>query len=197
MSIALSSIIDIDRYAAFVGIAPDATPDDLKPIEAHIDAASVLICRYCNRTFIAPTVAVEEIFDGNGTCQCFSKNAPIITTAAPTLKWYNGTAWETVTGAWTYETLTGLLYFTDSSYFYRGLRNYKLTYLYGYLRTNIPADLAYACAQLVFRTLKKLVDKQEGVASESFDTHNISYDLNKIPPDLRAILDSYKVVYLG
>lgn len=197
MSVATASLIDLERYQLFIGQTDPSAGADPVSVEAHIDAASTLIGRYCRRTFIKPEAAVAELVDGNGTSQYFAINKPIVTTTAPTLQWYNGTAWETVTNVWTYEALTGLIYFTDGGYFYRGVRNYKLTYLYGYDRTAIPADLAYACAQLVYRTLKKLVDKQEGVSSESFDTHNISYDLNKIPPDLKAILDGYKVVSFG
>ena len=197
MSVAATSLIDPTRYRLFIGQTdPNVGPDPLA-IEVHIDAASVLISRYCNRVFITPAAAVAELINGNGTCQHYVINKPIVTTTLPTLHWYNGTAWETVTDVWTYNTISGLVYFTDGAYFYRGVRNYKFTYLYGYARAAIPADLAYACSQLVFRTVKKLIDKQEGVASESFDTHNISYDLNKIPSDLKAILDGYKVVSLG
>ncbi len=191
-----TSLIDVARYKAFTGVPADETADENGPIEAHIDAASALISRYCGRTFITPTAATVELLDGNGRCELYVRNKPIVATTAPVLEWYDGSAWQTVTN-WTYIAETGLLYFTNSAYFYDGKRNYRLTYLYGYSRANLPGDLAYACAQLVFRTMKKLIDKQEGVSSESFDTHNISYDLNKIPPDLKAILDGYKVVAIG
>lgn len=196
MSEAANALITAEEYRGFIGqeSADGERPESL--IESHIGAASEVIARYTNRTLIAPAAVVEQLFDGNGTDQQYLPNWPIFASPTPTLKWYDGTAWQTVTG-WLTVNDRGMVYFPNPVHFYRGRLNYKFTYIGGYAIADVPADMKYACAQMVFRQLRKVVDKQEGVASESFDTHSVTFDLSKIPTDLRAILDKHKAVAFG
>jgi hypothetical protein len=197
MSLGTSALITAQEYRDFIGQTDANAGREQPTIETHINSASTFIARYCHRTFIVPASAADWIFDGNGTQEKYAADWPILASPTPTLKWFDGATWQTVTGAWTYTAANGLLYFTDANYFWGGKRNYKLTCKAGYAITDVPQDLKYACAQFIFRALRKIVDKQEGVASESFDAHSISFSLDKLPPDLKMILDSHKAVVIG
>lgn len=191
VQLAASALIDLDEFKEYTGITgTDDTVDDT--ITRHINACSQSIYRYIGRQ-LCPISQVVEVFDGTGEKSYYAKNWPIaaVSLSAPTpvLKYWNGTSWTTHSGTFTWASVSGRFYFTDGNIFTKGEDNWQLTYYYGYARADVPSDIKSACVQWVFRMRAKLTDGKEGLNSQAFDNATTSYDLNRIPADLKHTFD--------
>jgi hypothetical protein len=184
------ALVDVDEVKEYLQI--DTDTDTTDPwIEKLINAASKRIENYCRgRKFILVTTAIDEIFDGNGTSSYFTKYAPIVSTIS-TIYYWDGDSWAALTGeTHTQNNVKGELYFTDGNRFTKGIKNWKISYTYGWALNSVPADLKDACLMMIGQKKKLFEDNLHGVSSKSFGDQSISYsfDMNK---EIKAILNTY------
>ncbi len=190
-TIALVDAAEVKRY---LGLDPDAASDRDEFIESLINAASKFLINECNTKFIEVTTAITELFDGDDSDIHFTKNVPLTSTISASTVWYwDGDSWVAYTGA----TLEqdddkGKVWFTNGGYFWRGNKNWKITYTYGYTRESVPADLKKACIELVTRDKKKFDDGLLGVKSKSFVDQSITYNFDEIPKPILRVISKYK-----
>jgi len=186
------ALITLDEFKRMSGYSTDKeyTAEILALIESLINSASRFIEQYCNRKFISGTIT-SEIRNGNGTSKLRTKQAPLRATIS-TIYYWDGTAWAAETGTvFTQDNNTGELYYTDSNIFTEGFKNYKIGYTYGYVQTSIPADLKYACFEIVSYWKRISEEKLFGTTSLSFGDQSVNYNLGTISPNIRIILNNY------
>jgi len=191
MSLASNALIDLEYYRTVVQIDDSATFNS-GAIESLINQASQMIETECNRKFITPSVAITEVFNGDGNRDHYVKNARII--ATPTLKEWDGDSFETTSYTFTYDQDTGRVYFTDGNVFSRGKNNWQISYTYGWTLSTVPADLKLACVGLTSHL--RLLSQKMGIVSESFGDSSTTYDWEK-NPFIQRIINDYKVVNYG
>lgn len=167
-----------------------------------INFASDFIQNYCNRKFIKNTYTSEE-YDGNGALDLYLKNFPIISVTSID-------QWDTFTDSseYTFTVNTEYLIYSVEGYiymrggWYRGRKNFQITYVAGYLIADVPYDLKKACADLC-SLMKNLGDKA-GMKSEKIG--NYSYQLGSqsglgasigglaIPAEILSLLIAYRPI---
>ncbi len=190
-SIALVSLEEAKRYLKIDPTVDDTSADEF--IETLVNAASKEIERLCNgRKFRKVTTAIDELFDGDDDADYYTKNAPI--TGTPSLYYWDGLTWQT-DSSWstTQDNNAGRIWFDDGNVFWRGpIKNWKISYTYGWTLNDVPADLKEACIGLVALKKKLFDDGLHGVNSRSFGDQSISYTFDKIPANVLATIYSYR-----
>jgi len=196
-----NALITFDEYTELIGI--DKENENLKKdrIIIFINSASQQIEDYCDRKFVTPSVDIVEIFDGDGESEHFVKHRRIAIDTTPSFEYRISETWTANdTGSYpiTWDNDKGKIWFTKfNRTFYRGKANWRVLYKYGWIQTNVPADLKLICAELVKRATM-LLDGKEGLASESFGDSTTSYNLSMALPDnIKMILDKYRAVSVG
>lgn len=197
MSVALATnaLISAEEYLAFIGDDSDRTVNE-DQLYFHINAASQAIIDYLDRK-VCPVEDVTEVFDGDGTKDYYVRH--VVINSEPTLSYWNGSDWTEMTTAsyyWTYDGVTGRVYFERGFVFSAGDDNYQIEYNTGYAQVDVPMPIKQACCQLVQRALLKAEGK-EGFKSESVGEASSSYDLAVWPPDVLAQLQQYRHISLG
>ena len=193
-TIALVTLADVKEY---MNIPADTDTRDAF-IEGLINAHSETIEKYCGRKFIKTTTAINEIFDGDSEAEYYVKNWPITETiSALYYRSLGDDTWTTLPATYEFEqdNDTGLIRFTDGNIFWKGRRNWKVPYKYGYLIGDIPHDLKLACIDLVTRKYKQYDERLHGVSSKSFGDQSISYSLDNLPADIKATLNRYRRIF--
>ena len=192
MSLATNALITYHEFQSFMADDSDNSAYNEDQITLLINAASVRIEKYCNRVFV-PSTEVNEIFSGDGLKDYFVKNRHI--TALDNISYLNSTGGWTelaiATYPYTYDGATGRVWFNTGHRFTSGDDNYRITYTYGYATADCPVELKQACATLVQRKLLKIKGK-EGISSESFGDATTSFNLDKMPTDLKEDLQPYR-----
>ena len=161
-----------------------------------INFASDFIERYCGRIFNDADYT-SEVYDGNGECELYLKNAPINSVSAI----HN---WDTYNNVSVYEYTehTEYMIYGDEGYIYlrggwkKGRRNFQITYNGGY--ETIPYDVRYACA-LLCGWMWSNKDKA-GFKSEKMGTY--SYTLGstvmigglELPAQVLSLLVNYRII---
>ena len=162
-----------------------------------INSASDRIEKFCNRKFILATYT-DEAYDGNGKCDLYLKNFPIVAiTAFKEWDSYNNVV------SYTFAEHTEYIVYKIEGYIHirgrlgNGKDIYRVTYSAGYAIADVPYDLKKACADLCsFYNINK--DKI-GIQSESIGQY--SYQLaNKtdgferfgMPPEIGRTLNHYR-----
>ena len=195
--LATNALVSVAEYlSSFSGKREDNQNIEIERQEFFINAASKHIEEYCGRKFV-PSATVAEIRGGDGTSSIYVHNIPLTTLTS--IEYWNGTDWtvlSTDNAPRDSDVDTREIWFTQGHIFADGKKNYRITYVYGYSTANVPADLKRAACQLVQRAQVK-ADGKEGITSQSFGDHTTSYDLAKIPDDIREVLDRYKRISLG
>jgi hypothetical protein len=193
-TIALVTLAEVKEH---MNISTDVNDRD-SFIETLINAHSESIVNYCQRKFIQVTTAINEIFNGDGESDYYVKNWPI-TEAITTLYYRNvgDTTWTLLSSNYEFEqdNDSGLIRFTDGNVFWRGIRNWKIPYKYGYPIGDVPASLKLACIDLVTRKYKQYDERLHGVTGKSFGDQSISYSLDNLPADIKATLNHYRRVF--
>ncbi len=174
-------------------------------IVSFINWASAEIKEICGgRIFIIPNPAtqIQEIFDGDGTKDYYTKHGQIgDTTPATDVKvyiWQPPTWTEQVAGTYprTVVVDSGRVYFNNGHIFTLGSDNWRIDYLPGWLIANVPADLKGLCKQVVFRLIK-LAEGKEGLTTESFGDSAHTYNLHELlTGDMKSRLKRYKRRFL-
>lgn len=176
------------------------------PSEAIINAiniASAEIKRFCGgRIFIIPASQVQEIFDGDGTKDYYTRHGQIgdatPVTDVKIYLWQAPTWTEQVAGTYprTVVAESGRVYFNNGHRFVTGADNWRIDYKPGWLVANVPADLKGICKQVVSRILK-LSEGKEGLTTESFGDSAHTYNLHELlTGDLKSRLKQYKRRFL-
>lgn len=172
------------------------TSFDTAYANALINIASDFIEKFCDRKFIETTFT-DEIYDGNGSCELYLKNAPI---SNVTIK-----HWDTVNNIADYTfienddyiiyTIEGKIY--KRSHWSKGYQNYRISYKAGYTLANIPFDLKFVCAKIC-ETMHNNQQKS-GISEESIGRYSVSYSkenlaINGIPLPFECtnILNQYR-----
>lgn len=184
------ALVSVEEVKAYLHIPSDITEGDVL-IEALINAASKEIERRCNnRKFRKVTAAISEIFDGDGESNRFTRYAPI--TGSPSLYYWDGSTWQTG-ASWsiTQDNDRGEIWFDDGNVFWKGSKNWKVVYTYGWELSQIPADLKQACIRMIAINKKLFDDDLHGVSSKSFVDNSTSINLT-IPADVLATIYSYR-----
>jgi len=148
------------------------------------------------------TTAVADepiyVFSGDGTSKHILPNYPIDEDATFTLeslatRGSGGETWDELSLYTDYvvDYERGLI-LLDGGRFYKGLRNYRLTYSAGYeygeAQPYVPADLEKACIELT----KVLYRDSEGVASETIGSWARSYITDKTNSFVERVILKYR-----
>jgi hypothetical protein len=196
------ALIDEDEYIAYAGLDTENPKLPTDQIIAAINQVSVMINRHCDRTFVIPATQIQEIFDGDGTKDYYTKHGRIGDTApAADIKIY---LWQST--SWVEKTATdmpravdaekGRVWFNQGHTFYEGEDNWRIDYKPGWALTAIPADLKGVCKAGVQRLLM-IAGGKEGFVTESFGEATHTYNLNEIlGVKEKSILNGYKRRFL-
>lgn len=186
------ALVDLREVKQFLGLDPDTATDKDEFIETLINAASQELANDCNREFIKIATAVTEIWDGDNTIDRYTRNAPIISDIS-TVYYRSGNNWNALTNAtFTTDKTKGLFYFTDGNLFWEGTHNWKISYTYGWQRSNVPADLKKACIYKVVFDKKLFDDGLLGIKAKSFEDQTTTYDFDDASKHIRRIIAKYK-----
>jgi len=163
-----------------------------------INMASDFIDRFCNRQILQATHTDEE-HDGNNSNQIYINNYPIVSVTH--IKSYDSNS---AVDLHTYTVNTEYLIYKKEGYIYMrgrtspGHKNYRITYVGGYLIADVPYDLKSACAKLA--GLVYYGKGKTGATSETIGKYSISY--NKlisasiagipVPAEIAGIIFQYR-----
>jgi hypothetical protein len=168
-------------------VEPIENPNQL---DAAIDRATKIIEQLTGREFYAGLSPMEvvEVFNGTGTFRYFTREAPLVT--ADTLEYWTGTEWRDVTEdglSFSFDAVTGEVYFPERDTFHAGTENWRVTYTYG--DDEYPEDLKYVCCLLVGHIIH--MSKFSNLRSQSDGEQNFSYD-HTVPAEVSDVCDKYK-----
>lgn len=189
---AANALITVAEFLQYLG-----TTDTTKNVfnQLAIDAASQDIETESGRKLITGS-ALTEIFDGTGEPWYYTRQAPIVAVSALAYRsGADGTTWQSVLTDYKYETdlEDGRIYFVDGNIFAEGGDyNWKIAYTYGYAIAAVPQDIKVACALLAARYKKIFENELHGVDSKNFGDQSITYSFDKMPEDIRRMLDRMK-----
>jgi len=195
-TLADNALVTLDEYRDAIGIDLSESIDESKTLLA-INAASQEIEDYCGRKFVAPSAAIEEVFDGDRTREYYVRNLRITETPALyTLQ--SDYTWDALSSSyeWSYDGDTGLIYARDFV-FWSGTRNWKVAYKYGWARADVPSIVKRAAVQVVQRLIR-LAEGREGEDSLSFGNTATTYNLSShLSEGIMAALQPYRRVIVG
>jgi uncharacterized phiE125 gp8 family phage protein len=175
----------------------DTTDDTL--MTALVAAASKRIQNYLNREVIQATYT-NEIYDGTGSQDLFTKQYPIVSVAS--IKLYDPIS---NTDQYTYVVNTDYYLHADGEKILmwagwrKGLQKYKITYVAGYAVSGetsaVPEDIELACNMLVafyFNNIGKQNIESWRAGSYSETLKGIGGDESGIPAEIRGMLDIHR-----
>ena len=182
ISPAANSVLTVDEYKFYTGDAEaNEMPDDDRVIFL-INIASQQLEDWCQRGFITPASAIEELFSGDDEVAYHVKHCRITETPALYSRQSDNT-WlllETPPYIIEYDGDDGVVYFVSAHRFIKAGRNsWKVAYKYGWTQATVPPPIKALCAQLVMRMVKLSAGK-EGMDAQSFGDSTTSYNLADI-----------------
>jgi hypothetical protein len=188
-------IITIDEYETYDNL-PSPTESEGQ-ITAAIGLATALIEEEAGgRTFAlngepSPLDNVETL-NGKETCRVWTKDAPI--QAVSKIEYWDGTAWQeydSTTYPYAFIPDSNCVYFTNGHKFYRGWRNIRVTFEYGFDGA-CPDDLKLACYQIAKHIVNE-ADRQ-GILIQSDGEQKFHYR-DKLPELAMKIAHRYRTVW--
>jgi len=186
------ALITVNEFQTMSGEAKDVTGLKADQLTTLINNASQMIEKYLNPRKLIDGTAIE-IFSGKGQHERWVDQGMI--NSLTKIEYWDGTDWAELAAASyprTTDANTGRVYLNDGGVFADGQDNYRVTYTYGWSRADIPPDIKAACIWLVQR-MRKLIDKAEGLDTQSFDSHQTAYNLKQLfSENCRTVLDRYK-----
>lgn len=187
-----------------------------------IAGASKFIETYCQRQFGRQTVS-NQLLNGRGGKRLYVKRAPIISGQTVTLEHLAGidsnSDWETVdSNTYVVEYQAGCFVLTGSNawrapgqggVFNEGVQNYRASYVGGFYLPkdseyqdgtdddlDLPFDLEMGCISLVGNSFRQR--KSRGISSQKVFQVQLTFSKGlQDDPDLKATLDSYRVMRAG
>lgn len=178
---ALTTLANVKQYLQIDPLDTDA--DAL--LQRMIDAASVTIERFCDRTFVQANYT--EVRDGTGRTRLTVRNIPLTAVTSLTVNDRPVPARPSTSGnGFVFDEygvkLTGYT-FTD------GYQNVVIQYTAGFAA--VPDDVEMACCELVslrYKTIDRL-----GVTSKSLAGESISFNTGDFSDSVRRTLEQYSV----
>lgn len=192
-----NALITVEEFKAYRGDDPTAQVNE-DGLNVHINAASMAIANYCNRTLCPVTSVSGEKFRGDDTVLYLVKNLYMDSGTTPTLYYYTGLSWQEMTAAQyprEVDYSEGRIEFMQGHIFAKGVR-YKVDYATGYAQASVPDDLKLACFDWVNRA-KLRAEGKEGIASESIGEVTNSYNLATLPDSIKLVLNKYRRIAVG
>lgn len=192
-------LVTLEEIKELFGISADNSTIKEPELNLYVNIASRAIESWCGRKFIEPAAQITEIFDGDGTGEYYVANRRVATGDTPTLKYWDGSDFVAVDAShsFTWANDSGLVYFTKGNKFGSGKRNYEITYKYGWAIASVPQDVKLACATIMRRKMRAMIDKKEGLSSEGFGDNTSTFDLTTIGGDVKMLLAPYRRVRIG
>jgi hypothetical protein len=165
VSHALVSLQDTKTYLGTTSLSDDQ-------IKLYINVATDMIETATGRRF-KQTTYTDQVFDGNGENEVLLPQYPVIsfTSLGKNGAHNNSADWEVV-GAEDYWRSDDEGRLIGVNRFYKGVGNYRATYVAGY--ASIPYDLQFAAMKLV-----KLLEDDEraaGLVSERLGDHSVTFE---------------------
>jgi hypothetical protein len=194
-TLAANALISIDDYREAIGLSV-GDPLDEDKARLAINAASQFLANYCNRKFIAPSSAEDEIFSGDNGQFYYVKHMRI--TGTPTLYYWDGDSWEELDSSYTWEVDDqGYYVFARDFVFWRGTRNWKINYVYGWSQADVPAPVKRVCVKLVQRLLMA-VEGKEGITNISAANTSTSHNLaDGMTSEMLLLIAPYRRLSIG
>jgi len=194
MALNSNALISIEKFKLLTN-NDNPSNQEVERIEEFINHASATIERETKRKFIS--TEIDEIFDGNGKCRRLLLYRPIIN--IPTeIKYYDGSSQTYValsSPVFGVNTDSGLIYFKDGNAFTKGNMNWQITYTYGYILNNIPADLALACAALAMFYKRIFDENLHNISNYSYGDESTSFSHTDkeliLPPIVQTVINKY------
>ena len=201
MAVALDSTIALLTEADFFTLrGEDINNVNVKQDQVRflINIASQAIEDYCDRKFIKPTTAIVESFIGNRTTEYFVRQQRIASGTIPIMEYRLAQSWTALdTGSYpiSVDNGRGRIWFSrgNNTFWHDEQDNWRVTYFYGWIYANIPADLKMVCAEIIIRS-RLLLDDKEGLESVSYGDSSTTFNLSRLPENLRIVLNKYKRV---
>lgn len=187
MGLASNALIEVNTLSSFLGKKQDSISLPTERLELLINMASKFVDNYTNRKWRPAVVGGVETRDGNGQFRIFAHQPNL---SSFTLAYWGGSSFTNIPSSWTTNSDADkyMIWFTDGNVFHKGNLNWRITYSYGYDIGDVPFDMQQICCILVQRFLMS-ADGKEGTTSESFSEHTVSFDLSKLPMNLKMYLD--------
>lgn len=186
----MTSILTVAQYRDFDDLPSPAENDD--QISKAITTAINIINNRTGRTFYAGASPLDatEVLNGKGTKRIFTVNSPI--QSLDSLEYWDGTQWveyDSTTYPYTFKSDSNLIYFTQGHKFYKGFRNIRVTFTYGYDDSGFPEELQYAC----YLIAKYIVVEAErlGIDRQTDGEQSFWYN-HSFPTKAKEIIARYK-----
>jgi len=206
------ALTTLSEYKTYAGITTTATDTRLTTL---VSAADAFVKRYCGRSF--ESGPYTQVYNGTGDESLQLTEYPVTSITSVTQKFTDGTTSVLDSDTYRFESVTGLLYrtftgrgryvrqdstswrndtepaqrFGNAYIWSKGYQNYTIVYVGGY--ATIPDDLKLLVWKIVdwwFAGSGEDSSKQ----SESIGAYSYTKSTDKIPPEIRVMLDMWKVV---
>ncbi len=190
MTLNTDALISLDEGKIHLGIPASNSNFDSR-IETIINTSSAVISRYTKRNLV--TTSYQEVFDGRGSNKLIMHQWPILSIEGLFIDDSSQFSNETAVSANQYQVEKFIMVVFLNATFPVGTRNVKVTYTAGYGTSqegNLPADLRWACAELLsfFYTMNS--NHRSGVISQNKQGESVSYE-QIIPGHIAMILEPY------
>lgn len=182
----LADVKDDLKIGRLADGSEDTSNDEM--IRRVINGISAQIESYTGRTFAARDITSEK-YDGDGTCTFILKRTPVIRISAL----LNDTLTVGSDDYVCYEA-TGKVELIDGSVFVNGPKKVTVTYRCGYERADMPNEIVRAACEWAVHRFKIIKEGRRGFNSSSTqDGPSISYAPGSMPPEVKEVLDTYRV----
>ena len=213
---ALTTLARAKQVLEISGSSKDAV------LTMFILGASKFIETYCNRQFGRATVS-NELLNGRGGKSLYVKRSPIISGQSVSLERINGIGsgsdWQVLdsngyvidykAGRFVFNGANGWQTGVSEGHFEEGVQNYRANYTGGFYLPkdsqyqdgtdddlDLPFDLEMACISLVGSAFRQR--KSRGISSQKVFQVQLTFSKGlQDDPDLKATLDSYRVMRVG
>jgi len=184
------------------------TGDEVNTMLAVINGVTSAFESYVGRHFMTRTTT-EETFAGDGTNRYEVNNSPEVTSIVDGSVYTsvdNGDTWTQVPDASVKFSPSGEVFLDDGYYFPRGFQNCKLSYVSGFKRQgdtspsnakDLPDELRVAALIYLKHLWKTMRAKGAREASTSFDGQTVTYRVEDMPVEAKAILKKYREARFG
>lgn len=189
------ALVSLDSVREALGFEETQVTDD-NILAGLINRLSARIETYCGYKFKGRSFT--EYHNGLGwSPSVFVSNPPIISVSEvwdDTDRAFTDSANDLISSGdyMIYASEGEIRLYNNETVFSKGHQNIKITYSGGY--DSIPEDLQGACILFVMRDYRMIKDKIQGYMTKSAGGTSQMIDMQAIPRDVKAVLDSYKLI---
>ena len=187
------ALIDLNDVREALGFEPTEGISENNLFIGLINRTSARIETYCGRKF--KIREYTEYQDGDGSPNVFTDQYPITTVSElwdDTEVLFTDSTNDQISSSdfLIYSEEGNIRLYNDETIFSKGRQNIKIIYSGGY--TDIPDDLKQAGIDWAITMYRKLKDQTHGYMTKSAGGASSMIDMQAIPREVKAILDSYK-----